>query len=568
MKKKSFVNEILVYLLILTLILAVILGIFIVSSYYVLEDEINDATSALTEIYKNEFKNNIEDMDTVLTRLSMQGVDLELIGGKDADKRILSAVSLSNYMQDLMYSNDTVDILTVYDSNYGINIDAIKVGFDYNHKSLIKAFIASEINSKTIHNNQWDFVDIEGDMYIYKILFNGSRGIGAFTNAKNLLNFLSSQELADRIIVLGNNKGTVGKIIGAPPEDLKVGDSLQTFNSDEYKKNLGEVVKEELYVTCFTSRKSVLFQTHSSMIIVAISVGIALVFMGYILLFTQRQIALPMHFVIGQMKKIKNGQYESRIIGSYRTKEFDMLQEATNQMVDEIVGLKIQSYEKRLELLDIELKSIRLQLRPHFFLNALSTIASLSNQNKSEEIRHYIDAFSKNVRYMFSVGFRTVSIKNELKHVENYIKMQEFKYPGCTFYLIDLPSELEDWEVPQMIVHSFVENFFKYAIAIDTTRMLLIKVTTTRYQGEEMLLIEIEDDGKGYPEEVIRFMKGDNVLWRDDGTRTGLHSVKRMMELMYERESLIIISNQEPSGCLNKIYIPKVTKHQVRKNHD
>ena len=63
----------------------------------------------------------------------------------------------------------------------------------------------------------------------------------------------------------------------------------------------------------------------------------------------------------------------------------------------------------------MELRSIKLQIRPHFFLNALTTISSLSRQKKFSEINNYITSLSKNIRYMFRAGFHTVSVKEEVK---------------------------------------------------------------------------------------------------------------------------------------------------------
>ena len=89
------------------------------------------------------------------------------------------------------------------------------------------------------------------------------------------------------------------------------------------------------------------------------------------------------------------------------------------------MNLKIRFYEKKLELQDAEQKYIRLQIRPHFFLNALTSISSLSAKSKNKEIEIYIGALSKNIRYMFSSGLHTVSVKEEIRHVENYLEMQE-----------------------------------------------------------------------------------------------------------------------------------------------
>ena len=85
----------------------------------------------------------------------------------------------------------------------------------------------------------------------------------------------------------------------------------------------------------------------------------------------------------------------------------------------------------------------------------------------------------------------------------------------------------------------------------------MIKVSVVAYDGEDMLLIEIEDDGRGYPEEVLTAINQDRAQQKEDGTRVGLWSVKRLLELMYDRKNLFLISNVEPHGALNQIYIPR-----------
>jgi len=204
-----------------------------------------------------------------------------------------------------------------------------------------------------------------------------------------------------------------------------------------------------------------------------------------------------------------------------------------------------------------------MQLKPHYFLNALTTISSLSGQNKNGQIKIFIDALSKNVRYMFRAGFHTVPINEEIKHVENYFEMQDLKYPNCIFYLIDIPKELKEWKIPQMLIHTFVENEYKHAVSIDVTLTILIKISKQVYKEEEMLLIEIEDDGKGYPKEVLNYMNGLTERTNEKGSRIGLWGLKRMMEIMYDRNDLVFLKNIEPHGCLNRIYVPKNAKHEL-----
>ena len=118
-----------------------------------------------------------------------------------------------------------------------------------------------------------------------------------------------------------------------------------------------------------------------------------------------------------------------------------------------------------------------------------------------------------------------------------------------------------------MIIHTLIENEYKYGISQGNSLMVLIKVGTIEHQGEEMLLIEIEDDGKGYPEDVIGAINHGNGRQRGDGTRVGLRSVKRLLELMYDRGNLFQISNVEPHGALNRLYIPRCPVNQRGKEY-
>lgn len=179
----------------------------------------------------------------------------------------------------------------------------------------------------------------------------------------------------------------------------------------------------------------------------------------------RKQIIQPMQGMIQDMERIRGGDYELRVEERGDNQEFSLLSRTFNQMMDEIVNLKIRFYEKQLALSDAEQKYIRLQIRPHFFLNAMTTIAGLSAKKKNAEIEKYINALSKNIRYMFSSGLHTVSVKEELHHVENYFEMQEMRYAGCIFYFIEMPEELEDWQIPQMLIHTLIENEYKYGIS-------------------------------------------------------------------------------------------------------
>lgn len=560
-KKKSFIREILIYLLILMCLLIGILGIFLVSSYGILESEIKNSSEAFLTIYSNEFENSMADINGLLKSVTTQGLDLAKIKSENENDRLIGAVSLHDYMMDLISGNDVTDAVVLYDSNYEICLDAISSSIDFNQKNAIRDYTIEMFEDKELENGTWNFAQIDGAGYLFKVLKTDDRIISIYTKMNHLLGTLETEENDNRFILLMNAEGQIGKVWGNETNDIIEGNYTSSINADNYYITK-KVVNQQFTIGCYTSKMVIFEQTHSSMLIVIIIVLVTVVFMLFILHYTKKKILSPMKVMVKDMSIIEDGEFENRINGEFDTSEFQMLQNTTNHMIDEIVGLKIQRYEKHIELQDMELKSIRLQLKPHFFLNALTTISSLSSQNKNVQIKVYIEALSRNVRYMFRTGFHTVTVKEEIKHVENYFEMQELKYPNLVFYLIDLPVGLEEWKIPQMLIHTFVENEYKYAVSVDSTLTILIKVRKVINQEIEMLLIEIEDDGVGYPEEVLHYMNG-MVEKSDKENRVGLWSIKRMMELMYERTDLVVLDNIVPHGCINKIYIPVSAMHEL-----
>ena len=563
--KRSFLKDISKYLFALTGLIGAILTVFLISSYSILKNEIEESSNALLNFYANEFENTTSKLDNYFTSLVIQKEELSKLKSKDEQTRMLSSKALHNYMQDLIANNEIADIIVVYDEEYKICLDVIKNGFDFEQKNQLRDYTAKAVEKKH-QSNKWSILFHEQEFYLYKMLVNDGRGIAIYVKANHLMDYLDTMDSETRTIQLVDKEGLVGKVWG---QEKIVSNSLSTIGERHFSGYFVAslpIKSTDLSMYLFTKKNSIFKQASISTVFVSIVVLATFLFLLVFLRYVKKMIFHPMHVIIQEMKLIKEGKYEHRIQGEFKTEEFSLLQEATNKMIDEIMGLKISSYEKKIALQDAELKNIRLQLRPHFFLNALTTVSGLSLKGNNALINKYVTALAKHIRYMFKVGMKKVPIKDEIKHVLNYMQIQELKYPECVFHMIDLPEKLENWMIPQMIIHTFVENIYKYAISIDEIITLLIKINTVQRDGQDMLLIEIEDDGQGYPKEVLKYMDDSKVQLKNEEYGIGLRSVKRMMELMYEKENLVVINNVQPHGCSSKVYIPRHSKNEEGKD--
>ncbi|HWQ05606.1 MAG TPA: histidine kinase [Feifaniaceae bacterium] len=562
MKKRAFVRQIILYMAGLVLLLALVLAAYATSSYSTLRGEIEQSAENFLQVYGGELKSRVQQMDQILQNLLVQNYSaLQIIKSPEEAKRVYASLEIKSYIADLLRSDDTIGCIVAADRQYDICVDAAANSLGYWDRTAMRNYTKA-CAAGTITPTGWSFVTLNGQTYLTKSFVYNGRSVTAFTNTTDVLATIPAGDYGEQTFVLTDEEKLVADSIGEPLAELQIGQTLSVSTSSRTLLVSYSVIPGQISLHSVVQNLSVWNQVRSGTALVLAAI-LFTIFFGFLLIrYVRKQMIQPMNAMTEGMKRIDHGEYELRIEGEYATSEFTHLKETFNKLMDEIVHLKIQSYEKIIALKDMELRSIRLQIKPHFFLNAISTLSSMNSQGRNQQIKGYVEALSKNIRYMFKSGLHTVPVKEEIRHIENYFDMQEFKYPNCAFYFIDLPAVLESWRIPQMLIQTFVENEFKYAVSVDAVLTVLIKVSLEEHNGLPMLLVEIEDDGKGYPRDVLRYMNGQGKPRTADGSRVGLWSVKRMLELMYERTDLLELKNIEPHGCLNKIWVPAEPVHE------
>jgi methyl-accepting chemotaxis protein len=544
-------------------LLVSILVVYSFTSYLILRNEVKKGAENFLQVYGTELKNRVTQMDNILANLLIQNYsELQLIKSSDEAKRFYASQDIHNYISNVALNNNSVDFIVVADSTYDICLDASSTATTYWDRTAIRDYTMQK-TSEVGFLAEWNYIELNNKTYLYKMYVYNHRAVAAFTSTAHFLETIPKGDYGEQTFILADEGGIIQDYMGEKWQPEIKG--MPIFQTDLRQAFIVEfpVVKGQIILFSLVKNNSIWNQTRVNMLGVFAVIIFTIIFGFLLIRYIMREIIHPMNSMAVGMNRIDQGEFSFRIEDNYGTREFTHLKNTFNALMDEIVNLRIHAYEKVIELKDAELKVIRLQLRPHFFLNAITTIVSLSSMGKNQQIREYVDSLSKNIRYMFKTSMHTVPIKDEIYHVENYIKMQEFKYPNCIFHYVELPKELEEWQIPQMLIQTFIENEYKYAASIDTPLTILIRISTEIYQDEEMLLIEIEDDGKGYPSDVLEYMSGKSIQQRTDGSRIGLWSIKNMMELIYERKGLISLSNIKPHGCLNKIWVPIRPVHET-----
>ena len=277
-------------------------------------------------------------------------------------------------------------------------------------------------------------------------------------------------------------------------------------------------------------------------------------------LYLYREYNLPIASLEQVTRSIEKGNFKSRASLSCRNGELQHLASSFNSMLDMIMQLRIEKYENIIQRQNVELKYYNMQIRPHFYLNALSSMQSMCLRGENQRISEYIMALSKNIRYIFNAGFKLVPLREELEHIDDYIRCQEILLPGCVFSYIEVTPPSGDWMVPQMMVHTFVENVYKHVVSADSIVTLMVRseiVPDPDNPEAKLLCLTIEDDGEGFPVEILEALKEGNSDSPVLRNCVGLMNVKMTLSLMYGRNDLLSIESNVPSGSKIRIHVPQ-----------
>lgn len=562
MQKRSFVRKISRLIRIQIAAMALLFCVIGILAYHIAVRDVKKDSESFLNLYGTQLENRLDGIERVMGIIIDNNTELEMIQSNDYLTRHYASVELKTELTNIMGIDTNAEAVVAAESRYGIYLTAGTAEGRARQELEKHAMELAETSSSM--GGGWGADVIGGESYIYRSAVKENRALVLYVSAESLMNTGGISDWTQRQVYLCDEKGEIYGTAGTMAEMQDTAEEFDETDGMEMLTDIFYLLDGRFELHLYESRIKVYSRLISDMGIMLAAVALLYIFTLYLRRDVQRSLITPMNSLRKDMERIQAGEYELRVRADTDSEEFDLLADSFNRLLDEIIQLRIRYYEKRLELQEADQKYIRLQLRPHFFLNAMTTVSALSTQGKDKEIQKYISALTKNIRYMFSSGIHTVAVKEEIQHVKNYFEMQELKYPDCVFTYIELPKELENWRIPQMLIHTLVENEYKYAVSRDEVLMLLIRVSETICKNERMLLIEIEDNGEGYPGHVIEYINNENGKAPTDGTRVGLWSIRRLMELMYERKGLFQISNLEHGGAVSRIFVPENTVHEVK----
>ena len=561
-KKTTFHRTLRFTLLCVALLIIVPLIFLLIYNYYfsvnIIYDQVAKTNKNMISLYMNQIDTALNEVDKHLVRkfLINDNYNGKLKTTLTSDDYVLTKIELHNEMKKDIVVYKIIDSFFIYFYDKDDLVEVFNTEISTREKKDVGNFIR-KIEPDT---QNWFVKKISNDYYIFKIFKIGNAYVGAWSKFANLLTPLELIDLGEKGISLfitddgipmSNQEIIESHEIELIPdkEDYYFSGEIESFLVISEKSAVGN-----FYFTVLIPEEFILADMPyiKNIIVIIVIVSILSLPVGVLLL--NYFVLSPLNNILAVMKKIrKEGDMQSRIENDPYIYEFQVINGAFNKMMDRIQILKIKIYEEKLSKQKEELKHLKLQINPHFFLNSLNIIYSLAQTAEYEKIQTMTSYLMNYFRYMFSSNKDFVSLDEEIRFVENYIGIQKFRFLGKLDYAIKVENSLMDIPVPPIVIQTFVENSIKHGFTFDTNLFIDINIRESEdYQG--CIEIIVRDNGTGFPEDILdRLSKGDKL---SKGRQCiGIWNVKRRLELLYLENARLEFYNQ--SGALVKIILPE-----------
>lgn len=253
----------------------------------------------------------------------------------------------------------------------------------------------------------------------------------------------------------------------------------------------------------------------------------------------RKKVLSPLRQIVTALNEVQRENFEYRITGSGGSEEFDYLDHMFNDMTGNIYTLRVKSYEKQIEQIELEAEILRLQINPHLLTNSLNIIFSMAGSHKDAEIQKYTLLLINHFRYALKRHRALVTLKEELDFVHDYLEIQKVRFPEDFEWTIHAASEAQKIELPPLLIQNFVENAVKHG----RIPGMPFAVDISAVYDDSVLRIGITDNGVGFDPEILQMAQTDAPLQYGGEQHIGIYNCRRRLQNYFgERASLHIIS--------------------------
>ncbi len=563
-----------IFLIFSALILTFILVLLWVSTSftYTLRNNTYEHVHDTLEVYNQQLTHNLDKLHIFMYDMTEYSLDMTEVFRTPDLTNIYNKVIRTKMLLDYSIPSFTeIDGMFVYAP---VN-DSFIPSFKYDDGRVVTEYLKATFRETDYEGNipmtAWYSKEIDGAYYLIRIIESNGAYIGAWSAIDRMTSiFEPISELEGNIIYIDQSGKPLSKGIYSQ-YNFSVSGSKDTYQIIDTDSGEALLVMNELsycdyYLGAIIPLKNIDSQLSTLYRLFTFLAILMLAFTIIFLLSVTKFLSKPIRLLEGAAKSMRKGNFDHKIPeDTSNCQEIIEIDQAFNQMIDEIQHLRIDIYEENIAKTDIELQYLKAQIAPHFLINVLYSISTLAKQPSKDHriLDDMITSLSDHLRYTLS-GSTLVSLSKEMSFVSNYIELTQLRFPGCLTFRPDIEPDTLDGSVFPLILLMLTENTIKYNMVMG--EMLDIEIKAYRVQKDQKTFIHLThiDSGQGFPQDTLDDLNhlthifNQTNLSNMSNDHLGIPNVAKRLRIVYDQEATISFSNEDGAGARIDIEIPYI----------
>lgn len=249
------------------------------------------------------------------------------------------------------------------------------------------------------------------------------------------------------------------------------------------------------------------------------------------------------------MDRVRNGDMDVRVEEGGKN-EMGIMEHSFNYLADSLQRTLDARVEAGKQMVQLEMRLLQSQIKPHFLYNTLGLICWRLTKNGDLEGARYVQALAQFYRIGLNQGNALIALEQELRHVQLYVEIQNFRLDGAIALQITLPQELKDIRVPGNMLQPLVENSIVAGILEKPGGRGSVQISCAQ-DGKDLTIL-ISDDGVGVDIAMV-----ESVLNQRSDSHYGIWNVNRRLRLIYGERAGLAYSINAAGGVDVLVRIPQ-----------
>lgn len=284
-------------------------------------------------------------------------------------------------------------------------------------------------------------------------------------------------------------------------------------------------------------------------------IGIAvIVFLSVV---TSKWITKPITSLKNLMLKVQDGDYTVRS-DIYRRDEIGRLSHGFNVMINRINEQMTRIIDEQQQKTELELNAMQMQINPHFLYNSLEIIKGMAERQSVQPISEMTLNLAGFYRIALSQGREVITIRDELRLIDNYLKIQSMYLEHTFDYYFEVNEDVLDCKMLKLILQPLVENSIQHGIK-GLGRRGYIEIFAS--VQDDTVRFEITDNGHGIESGKLADINRSLAVSGERETDSyGIYNVNRRIRLFYGKNCGLHYTSTEGQGTSVTTVIGKIEK--------